>query len=287
FVWEAHADEIHEDDAAVALARAAAGSNITFTQPSEGKVTLLSEADGLFTVKRNILAEINTIPDVTIACLPDNYIVKAGGKLAGARIIPLVTKRDHIMKAEALAQDNAPLFEVMPFQKHAAGIIITGSEVYEGRIEDRFEAVIRPKLSAFGADILGTIKCPDDVVAIKNAIDGFVEKGASVIILCGGMSVDPDDCTPSAIRESGAHVVTYGVPAQPGNMLMFAYLNKTALFGVPSAAIHHKTTTLDVFLPRVFAGMTLTKQDFASVGTGGFCLSCSECSYPRCYFCSS
>ena len=283
FVWEDRADEIHEDDAATRLARAAAGPNIEFSQPSEGKAVLSSKVRGLFTVKRDALTAINMVPDITIASLPDNYTVQEGGKLAGARIVPLVTKRDNVMRAVSLARGYAPLFAVTPFQKLAAGVIITGSEVYDGRIKDRFEPTLRPKLEALGADILGAVKCPDDVGAIRQAIHGFKDRGASVILLAGGMSVDPDDCTPGAVRESGAEIITYGVPAQPGNMLLFAYLDGVALFGVPSAAIHHKATALDTFLPRVFAGQTLSKQDFAAVGAGGFCLGCTDCSFPVCY----
>jgi len=284
FVWEDRTDEIHEEDAAIKLARAAAGPNITFSQPSEGKVTLSSKVRGLFTVKGDVLTTINMIPDITITSLPGNFVVEEGGKLAGARIVPLVTKRDNVVRATALARGHAPLFEVIPFQKLAAGIIITGSEIYDGRIQDRFEPVIRNKLDLFGADVLGTVKCPDSAMAIKEAIHDFRDKKAGLIILTGGMSVDPNDCTPDAVRESGANIVTYGVPTQPGNMLLFAYLGDTALFGIPSAAIHNKITSFDVFLPRVFAGQTLTKQDFASVGAGGLCLGCDDCTYPVCCF---
>ena len=286
YVWEENAGEIHEEDAALRLAAMAPVAGAEYTGPSEGKMTLTAKVDGLFRVNRPLLDQINQIGEITITTLPDHYPVQAGMKLAGVRIIPLVCQETEIQEAERLtAQADRPLMELLPYREHLPmGIIVTGSEVYSGRIRDRFEPVIREKVGAFGADVLGCIFCDDDLTMLLSAIDKWKSRGAKIIIMTGGMSVDPDDLTPTAIRQSGAEVVTQGVPAQPGNMFTVAYLEDVAILGVPGAAIHAKTTMLDVALPQAFTGVPFTRQELRSLGAGGLCQGCRECRWPNCTF---
>jgi molybdenum cofactor synthesis domain-containing protein len=285
FVWEPEADEVHEDDAALALAEVICGENLTYDKkPSEGKVQVNAASDGLFIVNRDALKKINRVGDYTVACRPNFTKVTAGEKLCGLRIVPLVTKRSNVDEAVRIARDNSPVLDVKPFRPLRCGVVITGSEVYYGRIQDKFEPVMTKKLQSYGAQILGFIKCPDDLDRILDAVRLFREQDAELILLTGGMSVDPDDLTPTAIRQSGAALVTQGVPIQPGNMLTMAYLGETMLIGVPGASMHYKTTSLDIFLPRVFAGLKITKEEIADYGEGGFCMFCEVCRYPLCYF---
>lgn len=284
FVWEPDADEVHEEDAGFLVTRAICGENIVYTGPSEGKFLISADADGLFSVNSKALAAINGVDDFTIACRPGRTAVKKGDKLAGARIVPLVTKSSNVQSAVKIAVDSFPIFSIKPFRPLKTGVIITGSEVYNGVIEDKFEAIMANKLPKYGADILGYTKCPDELPTIMAAIGNFLARNAELILLTGGMSVDPDDLTPTAIRRSGARVITHGVPMQPGNMLMMAYLAKTVLIGVPGASMHSSITSLDVFLPRIFAGEEITREEIAGYGEGGFCLGCGDCTYPICYF---
>lgn len=285
FIWEPGAGEIHEDDAALAAADAVSGPGITADKaPSEGKVLMYAGTRGLFRVNRAALRKINSIGDYTIACLPDMTDVRQGAKLGGIRIVPLVTKRENVDSLINTAKENYPVFTVAPYKKLRCGVIITGSEIYHGRIEDKFEPVMRRKMAKFDADFLGVIKCPDDLDMILEAISGYKERGAELILLTGGMSVDPDDLTPTAIRTCGARLITQGVPMQPGNMLTIADLDGTTLIGVPGASMHSPVTSLDIFLPRVFAGLEITTDDIPGLGAGGFCSGCKECTYPRCYF---
>ncbi|MGI5901789.1 MAG: molybdopterin-binding protein [Desulfitobacteriia bacterium] len=285
YVWEENAGEIHEDDAAIRIAKAVSGENIVFSEPQEGKTVLESTVKGLFKLKSSLLYEINSIEDVTVPSIPNNFKVNKGQKIAAARIVPLVTKEENIEKVEQLCALHGPVFKVEAYKKIKVGIIITGSEVFKGRIKDKFGPVIKKKLNYYGAEILGQTYCPDKVEVIKNSIFTFKEKGAEMIIITGGMSVDPDDLTPGAIRSTGAEVIIYGVPVQPGNMFMLAYLDGVPLLGVPGAAAYFKTTVFDVVLPKIFAGETLNKNDFIRMGEGGLCLNCQLCQYPNCYFC--
>lgn len=284
YVWEPEADEVHEDDAAIALTRAMCGENVAYSGPSEGKMQINSQGDGVFCLNSAVLRAINSVPDYTVACLPGYMPVKQGQKLCGARIVPLVTKRENVDRAVRLAEEHFPVMCVKPYKKLKTGVVITGSEVYHGRIRDAFEPILTEKLQSFGAEILGFRKCPDDVEMILEAVNGFLSRGAKLILLTGGMSVDPDDVTPTAIRRTGARLVTQGVPMQPGNMLTVAYLGETALIGVPGASMHSKVTSLDVFLPRVFAGIEIDAGNIASFGEGGFCMGCKSCTWPMCYF---
>ncbi len=283
FVWDPEADEMHEEEAALLVTEAAVGPNVSYAGPSQGKYVLRAETDGLLRVNSEGLLHLNRVPDYTIASLPDHMPIKSGMQFAGIRIVPLVTARAHVEEAVRIAKTHAPLFLVKPYRPLKVGIIITGSEIYYGRRPDAFEPVLRNKLSAFGAELLGVTKCPDDLSLILDALSGFLEKGAELVLFTGGMSVDPDDLTPTAIRQSGAALVSQGMPMQPGNMLTIAYLGDIPLIGIPSAAIHAKTTSLDVFLPRIFVGERIEKQDMQDTGEGGFCLNCEVCHYPICF----
>ena len=284
FVWEPDADEVHEDDAAIALVDVLIGPGIARTAPSEGKIGLSARYDGLFLMDKRALRVINSVGDYTVACRAGNTAVKAGNKLAGARIVPLVTGQATVDRAVAIAKEHAPVLSVLPYRPLKTAVIITGNEVYEGRIQDRFEPVLRAKLPVYGADIIGVTKCPDELPRLAEAIEAYLDRGAELILMTGGMSVDPDDLTPTAIRGSGARLVTQGVPMQPGNMLMQAYHGNTAIVGVPGASLHSKVTSLDVFLPLIFAGVEVKKEDIASLGDGGLCLNCPQCVFPVCSF---
>jgi len=285
YVWEPEADEVHEDDAAMEVSKVICDENIQISGPHEGKMQLTAAADGLFCVNKDALHAINQVPDYTIACRSNFTPVHAGDKLAGARIVPLVTKRSNVRRAVELAVSNAPVLSVRPFRPLRCGLVITGGEIYHGRIQDKMEPVMIPKIQRLGGQYLRAVFCDDDVSMILAAIRQLRTEGTELILLTGGMSVDPDDVTPAAIRSTGARVVTQGVPMQPGNMLTIAYLeDAVTLIGVPGASMHAPVTSLDVFLPRVFAGVEITPEEIADFGLGGFCLNCPVCHFPNCNF---
>ena len=285
FVWEDHAGEIHEEDAAKRMAAMTPVEQAHYTGPSEGKVLLFAETAGMFRVDTQLLKEINSIGDITIATLPDHYPVEKGARMASMRIVPLVTKEEQIIRAEKLCEGRK-LLDLRPYQYRKIGVIITGSEVYTGRIQDKFEPVVRQKMTKYPCEILGVTICDDDLDMIVAAGQAYLEQGADFLIFTGGMSVDPDDLTPTAIRRLGADIISHGVPAQPGNMTLVAYLNDVAILGVPGAAISLPTTIFDVLLPQIFAGDQLTKEDLIKLADGGLCQMCgsAKCHFPNCSF---
>ncbi len=283
FVWEEHAGEIHEEDAARRMAMMAPVEHARYTEPSEGKVLLMAEKRGMFCVDTALLREINSIGDITITTLPNHYPVEAGARLASMRIVPLATKEEQIVRAEELCRGKQ-LLNLRPYKYLKVGVIITGSEIYHGRIQDKFEPVVRRKLAQYPSEIMGITICDDALEMIVAAAKTHLKHGADLLIFTGGMSVDPDDLTPSAIHGLGAEIVSYGVPAQPGNMTLVAYLDQAAILGVPGAAISLPTTIFDVLLPQIFTGDKLTKSDLVNLGSGGLCQLCKSCHWPNCSF---
>jgi len=283
FVWEENAGEIHEEDAARRMAAMAPVSGAHYTEPSEGKVLLMAEREGMLRVDTALLRQVNAIGDLTISTLPDHYPVRPGMRLASMRIVPLVTEEEQIRQAEALCKGRK-LLDLRPYRPRRAGIIITGSEIYHGRIQDKFEAVARRKLSAYPGEIIGAAVCDDDLGMLVRTAEEFLAQGADFLIFSGGMSVDPDDLTPAAIRRLGCEVISHGVPSQPGNMTLMAYLGNIPVMGVPGAAISLPTTIFDVMLPQIYAGDRFTKEELTSLGDGGLCQLCEACHFPNCTF---
>lgn len=283
FVWEENAGEIHEEDCALRMAAMAPVEGAHYTGPSEGKMLLFADRRGMFRVNTRLLEEINSIGDITISTLPDHFPVEEGARLASMRIVPLVTQEEQIIKAEALCAGEK-LLDLRPYKPRKLGVIITGSEIYSGRIKDKFEPVVRAKMAKYPCDILGVSICDDELEMIEAAARKYLDMGADFLVFTGGMSVDPDDLTPTAIRSLGAEIISHGLPAQPGNMTLVAYLGNTAILGVPGAAISLPTTMFDVLLPQIFAGDRFTKQNLIRLGDGGLCQMCKSCHFPNCSF---
>lgn len=268
YVGELEADQVHEEDAIAEISDALFGANIEASDVSEGKINLTSKVKGIFVIDRTLLRKINEIGDYTITCKKSYSKVEEGDRLVGARIVPLWTERRQVEKAKEILE-SGPIFEVKEFKKLKVGCIITGDEVYYGRIKDAFRPVLREKLAEFDAEVLGYELLPDDEDRLVGTFEKFKDEGADLVIFTGGMSVDPDDITPRAIRKTGAEVIVQGIPMQPGNMLMVARLGDTYLMGVPGASIHSKITSFDFFIPRVFAGIDLKREDFLEMAEGG------------------
>jgi molybdenum cofactor synthesis domain-containing protein len=284
YVWEKNQNMLHENQAAEILRDICKNKNINYTEVREGKIELTAEIDGLFRVDTDRLNSINELDDITIASRHTNYPVKKGDKLAGTRIIPLVIEKSRMEEVKEIA-GSRPLMELLPYKNMKAGIVTTGNEVFFGRIKDTFTPVIEEKLNAYGIEVCGHIIRNDDLEKITSAILELKNNGADIIICTGGMSVDPDDLTPGAIRNSGANIVSYGAPVLPGSMFLLAYYNDgTPVLGLPGCVMYAETTIFDIVLPRICAGIKITKKDIARMGNGGFCLGCSSCNYPNCGF---
>jgi len=278
-------DEIHENEAAAIMAGALAGDGVGWkNEPREGKIGLKAERDGLLTVNTSALAAFNMIEDVMCATLHNHTLVKDGDLVAATRAIPLVMKRAPIERAAAIAGQNGGVVSVRPLRQAKAGLIITGNEVYHGLIQDRFAPILTRKLTELGCEVKRVAFAPDDTEIIRQTICSHIELGCDMILLSGGMSVDPDDVTRKGIRLAGADEIHYGAAALPGAMFLVAYIDNVPLIGVPACGLHHRVTVLDLVLPRILSGEHIGKKELAFLGHGGLCRDCDECSYPHCPF---
>ena len=284
FVWEMDDDHLHENDAALRLGALCRNDWMQASDIKEGKLELSATRDGLFTVDTERLQAINSLEEIMIATRHTGVAVKTGDKLCGTRVIPLVIAKSQIERAEAIGTGQ-PLLTLTPFCLRKAGIVTTGNEVFHGRIEDQFTPVVKRKLADFGIETVRHIVTDDSPERIGEAIAQMRAQGVELILCTGGMSVDPDDMTPAAIRQSGARIVTYGAPVLPGAMLLLGYFDDgVPILGLPGCVMYAKATVFDLLLPRIAAGVPVAKQDIVKLGCGGLCLNCEVCVYPNCGF---
>ena len=288
YVWENDDTMYHENEAAEILYELCRNEYMDRTEVKEGKIELIAAADGLLKIDVELLDRVNSLGDMMIASRHPNTPVKKGDKLCGTRVIPLVIKKEKMEEARK-ACEGRPIFTLLPYQKKKVGIVTTGSEVYHGRIEDKFGPVLMEKVKEYGCEILDQVFTEDDPKQTTQAIEALAARGADLVLCSGGMSVDPDDKTPLAIRNTGARIVTYGAPVLPGAMFMLAYLDReglppVAVAGLPGCVMYAKRTIFDLVLPRLAADDPVSREEIDRLGKGGLCLNCQVCTYPNCGF---
>ena len=295
FVLQVADDEMHENEAAYEIAKALMGDGVAIKgEPKEGKISIIAERDGLLKIHKDGLLAFNMLGEVMCATLHDNTVVKKGQTVAGTRAIPLVVKKSIVEAAVRIAAPPQPplakggnrggVVEVKEIRKPKVGVVITGNEVYHGRIKDAFAPVITKKIEEIGGELVGVYYAPDDKTFIVDRLRELLNAGANLLITTGGMSVDPDDVTRFAIRELGAGEITYGSAVLPGAMFLIAYLDSIPIIGIPACGMYAKTTIFDLILPRVLAGERVGRKEVAVLGHGGLCLKCEVCRYPVCPF---
>ena len=284
YVWEMNENMVHENDAAERLYALCANDNMDRSQVKEGKIELTAACDGLFRVRSEKLIAVNSMDDIMIATRHGNTAVRKGDKLAGTRVIPLIIEEEKLRAAEQAA-GNEPLLELRPYIKKTAAIVSTGSEVKKGLIKDTFSPVVEAKLAAYGIKTIAVTYSGDGVENVANSIQEMRATGAEIIICTGGMSVDPDDNTPGGIKASGARIVSYGAPVLPGAMFLLGYYDDgTVVCGLPGCVMYAGATIFDLALPRIAAGVEITRADIVTLGEGGLCLGCKPCHWPNCPF---
>ena len=285
YVWENDESMMHENDAAEVLCAICKGENMSRGGVKEGKIELSAECDGVLRIDREKLYAVNSFGQMMIATRHGDFPVKKGDKLAGTRIIPLIIEKEKMEQVKAVAGDE-PIMKVEPFIQRKAGIVTTGNEVFYGRIKDEFTPVVIQKLEESGAEVAGQKITNDESANIEKAIREFLDEGCDLIVCTGGMSVDPDDRTPLAIRNVCGDAVTYGAPVLPGAMFMLAYYGdaKIPVMGLPGCVMYARRTIFDIVLPRIMTGEIFTKDAFDRLGEGGLCLNCEVCTFPNCGF---
>lgn len=287
YVWEKDESILHENEAALILFDICRNKGMKGSEIKEGKIEIIADMDGLFKIDRERLIAVNSFGDMMIAARHGNTPVRKGDKLAGTRIIPLVIEKEKMEQVKRIG-GNKPILTILPYRKKKVGIVTTGNEVFYGRIKDAFGPVIKDKLSEYPAEILGQTYVDDRKEHIRDAVLNFIGNGVDMVVCTGGMSVDPDDCTPGAISDTGARIVSYGAPVLPGAMMLVSYYEKEngriPVLGLPGCVMYAKRTIFDILLPRIMADDEITREELAALGEGGLCLQCPVCTYPNCGF---
>jgi hypothetical protein len=285
FVLTLDESEVHEEEAAVRIAKAIIGNGLSHSLPSEGRVNLKTTAAGLIKINVIALDEINLLGDIIIATIHNNTVCQKDTTVAGTRIIQLFTSEEKLTQMEQIAKKYQPVITLAPMKLKKIGLIVTGNEVFKGRIKDGFSPILHKKIESLGCTVNNEQIVPDDPEIIADTIKTFKARGSEVILCCSGMSVDPDDVTPLGIRKSGAEVRFYGLPVLPGAMFLYAKLEDVHILGVPACVLHASSTAFDALFPVVLANEELTFKETRKMGHGGLCLKCNECEYPVCPFC--
>lgn len=287
YVWEDDETMMHEEEAAAILRDLCLNEGMIATPPKEGKIEIIADRDGVFWVDRERFQAVNMLPDMSMATIPQYMPVKKGAKLAGMRIVPLMIKRERMEEVRRVA-GHEPLFALRPYKEMKVGVVTTGSEVAKGLIKDGFTPVLEEKLNAFSLTVNEHRVSDDGIENTKAAILELLDLGMDMILCTGGMSVDPDDRTPAAIRDSGADIVTYGAPILPGAMFLVAYAERAdrtiPVLGLPGCVMYEPATVFDIFLPRILTGERLRREDIVRLGIGGLCMHCKVCHFPVCAF---
>lgn len=283
YIFEIGEDELHENDAASILGEIGCGENIYLSEEiKEGKIEFYAKVDGLLKINKEKLFQLNMLGQISFATLPENIPVKKGDKIAGARVIPLIIKKEKMESAKQITSHR--LIDVKKFKKMDIGIVTTGSEIFHKRIVDKFGPVVEKKVTEYDCNVIDQIVVTDDKDMIKDAIKTHINNGADMVICTGGMSVDPDDLTPSSIIELGGELISYGSPVLPGSMFLLSYLDGIPIMGLPGCVMYCKKTVFDLVLPRVLSGEKLCMEDIMRYGHGGLCQDCDICRYPNCSF---
>lgn len=283
YVVEKDDTDVHENDAAYRIASKAAGPGIRLTEPSEGKIELIADRRGLLKINEDLLIDLIDQDEIMFASIHDNVVVEPGQKIAGTRVIPLFVEEAVVKQAEGVLR-RGTLAEIEPLKEWKIGIVTTGSEVYSGKIKDAFGPVLVEKFKALGSTVVKQVFADDDEEMIADCIRQLIAEGVDMVGVTGGMSVDPDDRTPSGIRKAGGYIVTYGAPVLPGAMFMLAYIDDVPVVGLPGCVMYSRTSVFDLIVPRILAGENITRRDIKKLGHGGLCMNCDICTYPNCGF---
>ena len=284
YVMELKAGVIHEDEAALQLGRAFGGENVDLTGPSEGKVTFLSKISGILKINLSLLHRINLSGNIILSTLHRHTPCSQGMAVGATRIISITAPERQIGKVENWCEKYGPVIQILPYRTLNVGVVVTGNEFFHGRTEDRFDDRVGKKIGGFGSRVVMKQVVPDDAYQISKALAELKGEPIDIIVVTGGLSVDPDDVTRAGVKKAGTKIIFYGTPVLPGAMFLYGMLGEKPLLGLPACVFHHETTLFDVVFPRILAGEVLNRREISLLGHGGFCLNCDPCRFPVCPF---
>lgn len=275
--------DLGENEAARRVGTAIAGSGVRVTAPGVGRANLIAEVAGPLCINVPLLNRLNNIDEgITIATLREHTLVQPGQLLALVKIIPFAIPAARVIDAESIARETSPAIWVRPLQPRSVALIVSGPETARERLLKEFSTPVEARIQKLGSALNSVRYVPHHADTIADALREQCEAGHGLILLAGVSAIiDRSDVVPTALTEAGGTVTHFGVPVDPGSLLMLGYLGEIPVVGTPGCIKSPKTNVIDWILPRLLAGERLTRADLVVMGHGGLLDDISERPMPR------
>jgi molybdenum cofactor cytidylyltransferase len=277
-------DDIHEDEAAATLAKALAGEGIEVTAPFTGRCNHFAREGGLAVVDQERIDALNDLDEsVTVATLPPFARVEPRQMVATVKIIPYAAPRTAVARALDVAQSaNQPLVSVAPFKSMKAGLVQTRLPGTRDKVLDKAVSTTTRRLTSLGSALVGERRVTHDANAIAGALNELKTEGCDIFLIAGASAiVDRHDVVPAGIEQAGGKVIHFGMPVDPGNLLLTAELDGKPVLGLPGCAKSPKYNGFDMVLERLAAGLTVGRAEIVRMGAGGLLAEIASRPQPR------
>ena len=281
-VAQLEVDDINEDQAAEALAAKLCGAAIRMDRPSTGRVNLFAQSAGVLRVDAARINALNAIDEsVTFATLPDYRAVERGEMVATVKIIPFAVQKTVMDKTEIVIS-STPVVTVHPFKSRKVAAISTLLPGLKPSVINKTLAVLEGRLAPSESIVDSDLRVSHDVDAVTEALTSSLDDGADLVIIYGASAItDRRDIIPSAIEKAGGRIEHFGMPVDPGNLLLIGTVRGKTVIGAPGCARSPKENGFDWVLHRLMADLPVTRADITSLGVGGLLMEIIQRGHPR------
>lgn len=263
--------DVPEDEAARRVAQAATGANVRRQEPFTGRCNLYASVRGVAVIDHARVDRLNAIHEaVTIATVPPFDLVDPDQMLATVKIIPFAAPAAAVAEAERIVAEGGPLIRVAAFARKRVGLAVTRLPETKRSIIDKTIEVVRARVERCGSELAAALDCAHEEAAVAEAVRKLAAEGADPILVFGASAnVDRRDVVPAGIVGAGGEVLHFGMPVDPGNLLLLARLGDRPVIGLPGCARSPKVNGFDWVLERLLADVPVTPVDIARMGAGG------------------
>jgi molybdenum cofactor cytidylyltransferase len=282
------AGDVGEDEAARAVGGAATGANLTATEAFTGRVNLFADERGLAVYDGALLDRINRIDEsVTVAAVPPYAVVEPRQMVATIKIIPFAVPGAVLKDClEAIAAAGG-LFRVAPFVPRKVGLVQTTLSGTRHKVLDKTVTVVRGRIENLGGTLAGETRCAHATADVAGAIRDWRDRGCDMVLVMGASAItDRRDVIPAAIEAAGGTVDHFGMPVDPGNLMLIGHDGDTPVLGLPGCVRSPKLNGFDWVLQRLAAGLRVTRDDMMAMGAGGLLTEISARPLPRAEACA-
>jgi molybdenum cofactor cytidylyltransferase len=263
--------DVGEDEAAKRVAAAAVGPGIAAAAPFTGRVNLHAEARGLLAFDPPRIDRLNLVDEaITLGTLPPYTVVEPGQMVATVKIIPFAARERAVGECAKAAIVGGPLLRVAPFRPHSAGLVQTRLPGLKETILDKTREVTQGRLDALGCKLVFEERCAHETAALAVLVRDAVGHGVDILLIHGASAIlDRRDVIPAAIEAAGGQIDHFGMPVDPGNLLLLGHVAGRPVLGLPGCARSPKVNGFDWVLQRLVAGLPIGAAEIMRMGSGG------------------